>query len=69
MNEIEKYYQLKAQDFVDALYEKGYFKTDVKRAEMQEVENLLAWLFQTDANSVRKVCEINRRLKPGEETR
>jgi hypothetical protein len=63
--EIQKYYQIKAKDFIDTLFDKHYFREDVTRDDMLGVENLLAWLFQTEANTVRRVSEINKKFKEG----
>ena len=61
--EIEPYYQNQAKDFVDTLFNNGYFDRDVKRKDMRDVENLLAYLLQSGAESARKVAEILRKVR------
>ena len=67
MNEksIESFYQRKGMEVVDCLYDKGYFREDVSRRDMQEVENLIAFFFQIQCESAVKCSQLVKRIKGG----
>lgn len=48
---IEKNYRLAARDFVDTVFDKGYFANGVTRKDMRYVEEYLAFLFQSKAET------------------
>ena len=60
---IEPYYQNQAKQYIDVLFDKGYFAGDIKRDEMTEVQDLLAYLFQAQAASASKCAELLRSIK------
>lgn len=60
--EIEKYYWNKAEEFIDMLFDKGYFSEKITRKDMKQVEELLAFLFQSEAKSVKRAAELLRKL-------
>lgn len=62
MEEVEKYYQLRAEEFIDSLFDKGYFREDVKRKDMRDVESLLGFLFQSQSRSAVKCSELLRKI-------
>lgn len=49
---IEPYHQNDAKQIVDTLFEAKLFREDIKRDGMQEVEDLLAFYFQSRAQSI-----------------
>lgn len=57
------YYQRQAKFFIDALFDKGYFRSDVKREEMKKIEDLLAFLYQSQTDIAVKCCEMLVRAK------
>ena len=62
---IEPFYQMHGKKIVDALFEKGYFREDVDRTDMQSVENFIAWYIQILCKSAVKMAELNKRFKNG----
>lgn len=62
-NEIENYYWKRAEEYIDALYNKGYFDRDVTRDDMRKVEEYLAFLFQSQVNSAVKASEMLRQIR------
>lgn len=60
---VSPYYQNQAKQFVDMLHDKGYFNPDVERKEMQEVEDLLAFLWESHCNMSARMVELLRRSK------
>ena len=62
---IDKFYQRRGKEIVDALFDKGYFREDVDRPDMQDIENLLAWSFQFQCQSAVKMVELNKKTPRG----
>lgn len=60
---IEKYYQMRAEELVDAMFDKDYFREDVDRGDMQGVEDLLAFVFKSNVESAIKLNELNKKFK------
>lgn len=48
---IEPFYQLRAKEVVDVIFDKHYFKDSVTRDDMQKVEDFLAWNMQYQCQS------------------
>lgn len=48
---IEKRYRIRARDFVDNVFDKGYFASGVTRKDMRYVEEYLAFLLQSSAQT------------------
>ena len=55
---IEPFYQRQAKDFVDWMYKAKVLNNELTRNNLQGYEDLLAFIFQTNANSVRKTQEF-----------
>ena len=60
---IEPYYQRRATEFIDILFDKGYFAENIKREEMREVEEFLAYCFQSQVGMAVKCVEMLKRSK------
>ena len=60
---IEPFYQVRAKEIVDMLFDKGYFREDVSRDGMNDVENFLAWSFQTQCQSSVKIALLTKKIK------
>ena len=60
---IEPYYQARGKQLVDALFDKGYFRDDVSRDGMQDVEDLLAFHIQLTAESAARTAVLVKRVK------
>ena len=63
MEKIEPYYQNRAKEFVDMLFDKGYFREDVSRNGMDDVEEFLAYLFKSYCESSVKTALLTKRIK------
>ena len=61
--EIEKKYQKDAKDFIDTLFDNGYFHENVKRDDMRKIEELLAYLFQSNVNSAIRAKDMLRKIR------
>lgn len=61
--EIEPFYQMRAKEFVDMLFDKGYFRDDVSRDGMKDVEDLLAYFFKSYTDSSVKCALMVKKLK------
>lgn len=60
---IEKYYQARAKNLVDTLFEKGLFNDSLSRDDMRAVENLIAFEYQSSADSVKRTSEFLANIK------
>lgn len=63
MDKIEGYYQARAKEVVDMLFDKGYFREDVSRDGMKDVEDFIAWDFQTQCESAKRITLLTKRIK------
>jgi hypothetical protein len=59
---IEPFYMKRAEEFIDCLYDKGYFREDVKRDDMRKLDEFLGFLFQTQCQSAVTCSELTRRI-------
>ena len=59
----EPYYQRQAKDFIDTLHDRSYLNPDVKRSEMQQIEDLLAYYFQSQSESAVRSTKLLQRAK------
>ncbi len=60
---IEKYYKREAQEFIDMLFDKGYFGQETTRKDMRQVEKLLGFILQSKVNMAVKGTELLRKLR------
>lgn len=61
--EVEPYYMKRSEEFIDMLFDKGYFGKDLKRKDMRDVEELLGYLFQSQCQSAVKVDQMTRKVR------
>ena len=62
---IEPFYQVQAKQVVDGLFDKGYFSEVLSRDGMKDVEDLLAFYFQTTCTSAVRAALMLRKVKEG----
>ena len=60
---IEPYYRKQAQWFIDMLFDKGYFDRDTTREDMRQAEELLAYQFQSQAETAASGERLLRRVR------
>lgn len=60
---IQPFYQIRSKEFVDMLFDKGYFREDVNRDDMQSIEDLLAWVLQLQCESAVKMALLVKKTK------
>lgn len=58
---IEMYYQNEAKQLVDTLFDGGLFKEGVTRDNMKGIEDLIAYILQSNAQSARKTADFMAR--------
>ena len=61
--EVEPFYQRKAQELVDMLVDKGFIRNDVSREETRILEDYLGFLFQSDADSATRIANLMRKVQ------
>ena len=61
--EIEGFYQSRAKEFIDTLFNKGYIREDVSRDGMKDIEDFLAYVIQSYCQSAAKVALLSKRVK------
>lgn len=65
--EVERYYLRIAANVIDSLFDMGYFHDKVTRQDLRNVDELLGFVLQSQAESAVKVALLTRRIreKPG----
>jgi hypothetical protein len=58
----EPYYQLRAKEIVDTLYEAKLFRDDFTRDDMKMLEDLIAFNFESYANTAKIMAETMLKL-------
>lgn len=58
MTKIEPYYQARAKHLVDLLFDSGLFNENVTRDKMQAVEDLVAFEYQSSADTAKRLAEF-----------
>lgn len=59
----EKYYQMRAKEVIDSMFDCKVFKDTITRDDMQGHEDLVAYLMQSNADTARKIAEFNFKFK------
>lgn len=62
-SKIEPYYQKQASDFVDMLHDNKIINPELSRKDMKVVEDYVAYLLQSGAESAKKVALMLERIK------
>ena len=65
---VEGFYQIKAKEIVDVLFDKGYFREDVSRDGMNNIEDFLAWILQTQCKMSVKCALLTKKIKGNKPT-
>lgn len=60
---IEPYYQTQAKNIVDTLFDKGFIREDCSRDDMNAIEELIGFLFQSHCDMAAKAAVIVKRGK------
>lgn len=63
MKEIQGFYKVRAKEVIDLLFDKCYFREDVSRDGMNDVEDFLAWSFQSQCQSAAKIALLTKKIK------
>lgn len=59
---IEPFYQQQAKQIIDSMFDNKVFNEKFTRDNMQAYEDLLAYYFQSHANTTRKCIEFTHKL-------
>lgn len=65
---IEPYYQSKAKYIVDAMFDKGYFTSELTRSDMQKTEDLIALMISLEVKSAVRASEMLRKIREKKST-
>lgn len=60
---IESYYQSEAKQIIDVMFEAKIFKPETTRDDMNDYEDLLAYLFQAHARSAQITAHFLEKMK------
>lgn len=60
--EVDGYYIKQAENFIDSLFDKGYFSDNLTRDDMRKIDELLAYLFQSYVDSGVRMSELTRKI-------
>lgn len=61
--DVEKFYLIRGEELIDNLFQKGYFREDVSRKELRQLDELVGWLFQSYAQSAVNIDRVTRKIK------
>jgi hypothetical protein len=60
---IDRYYQKQAREFVDMLHDNKIIDPKFTRKDMRVIENYVAFVFQSGAESAKKVALMLEKIK------
>lgn len=60
---IDGYYQAQAKNVVDCLFDKGFLREDVSRDDMNAIEDLIGFLFQSHCDMAAKAALLTKKAK------
>lgn len=60
---IDPYYQRQAKEFVDMLHDNKIINPDFTRKDMRTVEDYVAYMFQSGAESAKKIALMLEKVK------
>ena len=60
---IEPYYQKRGEELVDLLYDAGYLNPQLKRASFKEIEDYIAYTYQSYSQSSVKAALFTAKFK------
>lgn len=60
---IEGFYQIRAKEMIDMLFDKGFFREDISRDGMNTIEDFLAWSFQSQCKSAVTCAQLVKKVK------
>lgn len=63
----EPYYQLRAKEIIDVLFDKKFFRDDVSRDDMQGVEDFVAFSLQSQSKMSVKCALLCKSVKDKKE--
>ena len=61
--EIEPFYQTQAKQIIDAMFDNKVFNSEMTRDDIQGFEDLIAYYFQSHAETARKCAEFTLKVK------
>lgn len=61
--EIEEFYQRKAKDLVNLLFDKRFLSDDLSRESIDWLEDYLGFVFQSEANMAAKCAVLSASLR------
>jgi len=61
--EIEKFYQMRAKEIIDSMFDCKVFNDNFTRDDMQGFEDLIAFNFQSFARTASKMAEFSKSLQ------
>lgn len=63
MEKVEGFYQVRAKELVDMLFDKGYFREDISRDGMKAVEDFIGFLFQSQCQMAARAATLLKKVK------
>jgi len=59
---VDPYYKRISRDFIDTLFDKGYFSEKIKREEMRQLDDYLGFLFESRCDMAIRTDRILRKI-------
>ena len=60
---VEKYYQIKAKELTNMLFDKGYLNEDLTRESIDWLEDFIGFILQSNCEISAKVAVLTKRLR------
>ena len=61
--EIDPYYQKRAEELVDLLYDKNYINPEINRKSLSELEDYIGYVLQSQSESAAKSATLLAKIK------
>ena len=61
--EIDLHYKKRAEEFIDMLFDTHLLNPEIKRKDMRAVEDYLAYMYQSHANSAKTFLQFEAKIK------
>ncbi len=59
MEKVETHYQARAKHLVDTIFDAGLFNDNITRDKMQAVEDLIAFEYQSSADTSKRLADFH----------
>jgi hypothetical protein len=66
MSRVDKYYKKRAVEFIDTIFDNGYFSKEVTRKDLRKLDEYLAFVMQSQVDMAVKCDQVMRKFNKEE---